>query len=76
MSLKAHMSFTPQELKTPTRTYSRIRQTQRQQKWCECQKGTNSNRSGAYTKGPGTTYLYPANRWEVGHGSRVSKVVV
>ena len=70
------MTFTPQELKTPTRTYNRIRQTQKQQKWHEGQKGTDSDRSEAYTKGPGTTYLYSANRWEVGHGLRVSEGVV
>ena len=27
--------------------------------------------NGAYTQGPSTTYLYPTNTWEVGHGSRV-----
>ena len=56
--------------------YSRIRQTRRQQEWREGQKGMDSNRSEAYIKGPGTTYLYPANTWEVGHGSRVSKSMV
>ena len=39
-------------------------------------KGTDSDESGAYTKSLGTTYLYPTNTWEVGHGSRVSKGVV
>ena len=47
-----------------------------QQEWREGQKGTDSDGSGAYTKGPGTTYLYLANTWEVGHGSRVSEGVV
>ena len=32
--------------------------------------------NGACTKGQGTTYLYPANTWEVGHESRYSKGVV
>ena len=75
-SPKAHMSFMPQELKTPTKMYNRIRQTRRQQKWREGQKGMDSDGSGAYTKGPSTTYLYPANTWEVGHESRVSEGVV
>ena len=75
-SPKAHMSFMPQELKTPTKMYNRIRQTRRQQKWREGQKGMDSDGSGAYTKGLSTTYLYPANTWEVGHESRVSEGVV
>ena len=32
--------------------------------------------SGACTKGQGTTYLYPANTWEVGHWSRYSEGMV
>ena len=34
-------------------------------------KVMDSDGSGAYTQGPSTTYLYPANIGKVGHGSRV-----
>ena len=32
--------------------------------------------SGAYTQGSGTTYLYPTNTGEGGHGSEVREGVV
>ena len=36
--------------------YNKMKQIWRQQEWHEGQKGTGSDESGAYTKGPGTTY--------------------
>ena len=39
-------------------------------------KAMDSYGSGAHTQGSGTTYLYPANTGEVGHGSEVRKGVV
>ena len=41
----------------------------------KARKGTDLDRSGAYTQGLSTTYLYPANTWEVGHELRVSEGV-
>ena len=45
-------------------------------KWVKAKKVMDSDGSEAYTQDLGTTYLYPANTGEVGHGSRVWKVVV
>lgn len=45
-------------------------------KCMKARKGTDSDGSRAYTQGPFTTYLYPINTQEVGHGSRISKGVV
>ena len=39
-------------------------------------KEMNSYGSGARTQGSGTTYLYPTNTWEVGHGSEVRQGMV
>ena len=40
-------------------------------KGVKARKVIDSNGNGACTQDLGTTYLYPANTWEVGHGSRV-----
>ena len=37
----------------------------------KARKVMDSDRTGACILGPITTYLYPVNTWEVGHGSRV-----
>ena len=39
-------------------------------------KAMDSHGSGPCTQGSGTTYLYPANTGEVGHGSEVREGVV
>ena len=38
-------------------------------KGVKARKVMDSDGSGAYTQGQGTTYLYRANTWEVGHES-------
>ena len=45
-------------------------------KHVRARKATNSYRSGACTQGSGTTYLYPTNIGEVGHGLEVWEGVV
>ena len=40
-------------------------------KGMKAKKVMDSDGSGAYTQGPDTTYLYPTNTQEVGHGSMV-----
>ena len=45
-------------------------------KGVKAKKAMNSDESGAYTQGLGTTYLYLANTSEVGHGSRVREGMV
>ena len=42
----------------------------------KARKAMDSYGSGAYIQGLGTTYLYPANIGEVGHGSEVREGVV
>ena len=42
----------------------------------KAKKAMDSYGSGAYIQGSGTTYLYPANIGEVGHGSEVREGVV
>ena len=39
-------------------------------------RAMDSYGSGVHTQGSSTTYLYPANTGEVGHGSEVREVVV
>ena len=41
----------------------------------KARKGTNLDGSRAYTQGPGTTYMNPANALEAGHRSKVSEGV-
>ena len=60
-SLKAHVSFIPQESNKPGGNGKRVRS----------RKVMSSDRSGACTQGLNTTYLYPANTGEVSHGPEV-----
>ena len=45
-------------------------------KHVRARKVMDSYGSGAYIQGSGTTYLYPVNTGEVGHGSEVREGVV
>ena len=42
----------------------------------KAKKKTKFKRSRVCTKGMSTTYLYPANIWEVSHGLRLSEGVI
>ena len=65
-SLKAHVSFIPQESNKPGVNGKRVRS----------RKVMSSDRSGACTQGSDTTYLYPANTGEVSHGPEVWEGVI
>ena len=72
---KACTSFTPQKINTN----QHLQQNQTNMKIAKMMwrpKRNKFKQSGACTKGKGTTYLYPANTWEVGHRSRLSEGVV
>ena len=75
MSSKTHTSFTPQEINTNQNVqHNQTNMEEAEMVWRP--ERNKFRRSGACTKGEGTTYLYPTNTWEVGHGSRYSEGVV
>ena len=68
---KAHMSFTLQELNIYPECTTELDKYGGNSKGMKARKVMDLDGNEAYTQGPGITYLYPVNTWEVGYGSRV-----
>ena len=70
---KSPYVFHAAKVKHPLEHTAKSNKHSNSKKGVKARKVTDSDRSGAYTQSPSTAYLYPANTWELGHGSRVSK---